>query len=420
MSNVTQFFPGGSGGGGGGIGDFSRVWYLNPQFENQVLITSNTTFVVPPGTKAIKFTAVGGGQAGVGSTGGPGGGYFEKTYQEPFTGLTTSFQLTIGAAGGNTVLADSAGTTIATAYGATAISASNPVGVGGTASGGDVNSNGSPGGTSPGVGGASGGKFGDGVYDATYAGRWVYFRESLINDNIKNLVSSSYYINTGNSYPIGFNSSGALTAGAAGGGIYNPNTVAGSGGLLANGGPGPVGGPGGWGGDGGPGGKGGDGGFGGVGASSPGTNQPAGNGGFGGNGGNGGPGQGGPAPNGPGLAGGNGGAGGFGSFGGNGGNGGRGGPVPGAPAVRYGPGGVGGAGGPGGFGGGGGVSGRGGPGGPEGAIPLGDGGPGGNGGFGGGGGASNLGTPTADVYFNGGAGGAGAIIVEWTTTALPT
>ena len=403
MSNVTQFFPGGSsGGGGGGIGDFSRVWYLNPQFENQVIITSSTTFVVPPETKAIKFTAVGGGQAGTASTGGPGGGYFEKTYQEPFTGLTTSFQLTIGAAGGNTVLADSAGTTIATAFGATAISAPNPVGVGGTASGGDVNHNGSPGGTSPGVGGASGGKFGDGIYDATYAGRWVYFQESLINDTVKNLFLGSYYANGGVSF-AGYSAPGSDLFGTVNR-KSSPITGTGAiGGLFGDGGdsvvPSPSGaGLGGFGGNGGNGGSGIPG--------SPTANQngsPGGSGGFGGNGGNGGNGF----P--PGRPGGNGGTGGFGGNGGNGGDG----------AAINGPGGDGGAGGFGGFGGTGGTS----PG------PGTNGGDGGAGGFGGGGGVS---APIGGVGgtggygggggkgVTGGSGGAGAIIVEWTTTALPT
>ena len=157
-------------------------------FENRLQITATTTFPVPLNAKAIKFTAVGGGQAGVGTTGGPGGGYFDKIFYAPFTGLTTSFVLTVGAVGGNTTLGNSAGTVLATAFGATAIDGANPVGIGGTASGGDINSNGSPGGTSPGRGGASGNAFGNGVYNPTYAGRWVYYRESLVNDNIKNYI----------------------------------------------------------------------------------------------------------------------------------------------------------------------------------------------------------------------------------------
>ncbi len=153
-------------------------------YENSITITSTSTFVVPPGTNAVKFTVVGGGQAGVGTTGGAGGGYFEKTFYAPFTGITTSFILTVGAAGGNSTLAYSNSVVIATAYGATAIGAGATVGIGGTSEGGDINTKGSPGGTTPGVGGASGGPFGDSVYNSTYAGRWLYFNESFTNDNV--------------------------------------------------------------------------------------------------------------------------------------------------------------------------------------------------------------------------------------------
>lgn len=345
---------------------FSGLRNNELEFENRIIISANTTFVVPAGTKAIKFSAVGGGQAGTASTGGPGGGYFEKTFYAPFTGLTTSFQLTVGAVGGNTVLANSAGTTIATAFGATAIGAANPVGVGGTSSGGDVNYNGSPGGTSPGVGGASGGKFGSGVYDSTYAGRWVYLRESFTNDNVRNFLITSYYANGGAAAagavpgtPIGVSLFGTVghQPGTAGigdrgfaGGLYGPGGAGGPSSPTTNPGPG---GAGGFGGDGGSGLAGGPGGIGGNGGSG----TFGGDGGFGGNGGVGGPGSGGD--------------GGFGGAGGN---------VPG--------GGVG-SGGPGGFGGGGGSGGNPGGGGP--------------GGFGGGGGSRS------------GAGGAGAFIVEWTT-----
>lgn len=397
----------------------------NLQYENRVIVTSNTTFVVPPNTKAIKFSAVGGGQAGAGTTAGPGGGYFEKSFYSPFTGLTTSFQLTVGSAGGNTVLADSAGTTIATAYGATAIDGSNPVGVGGTSSGGDFNANGSPGGTSPGVGGASGGIYGPGIYDSTYAGRWAYFKESLINDNLKNFILTNFYSNGGGVF------SGITSDNVVIGGVNIPylstsppsTTFAYPGGLFSSGQNGrdgvinEAGISGGAGGFGSPGGNGGS-------STTTGpslTGQPGGAGGpggFGGDGGNGGNG----APGGAvpfGRNGGFGGIGGPGGFGGNGGNGGSAG-VPAAPAAAVtssigGPGGfgghggigggnavptaAGGTGGPGGFGGGGGIGG-------PGAVTGGDGGPGG---FGGGGGSS----PNATA----GQGGPGAFIIEWTTNS---
>ena len=217
-------------------GDFPRYDPLNLQFENRVIVTSNTTFVVPANTKALKFTAVGGGGAGAAQTGGAGGGYFEKSFYAPFTGLTTSFQLTIGAAGGNTVLANSAGTTIATAYGATAIGAGATVGVGGTATGGDINSQGSPGGTSPGVGGASGCMFGAGQYNSTYAGRWLYFKESLVNTNILN-----YLLVRGNFNNIGVSGTSGATGspggfGGNGGPSSGPASTGGAGGFGGNGG----------------------------------------------------------------------------------------------------------------------------------------------------------------------------------------
>lgn len=215
------------------------------EFENSVTFTSTTTFVVPPTTKAVKFIGVGGGQAGTASTGGPGGGYFEKTFYAPFTGITTSFILTVGSAGGNTTLAYSNGTVIATAYGAVAISGTNPVGVGGTAGGGDVNSNGSPGGTSPGVGGASGGPFGNGVYNSTYAGRWVYYNESFNNENI--LIYKVLEANAagrGNVFDQSilnnFDATGIGTVGGFGGGGISPAgaAAAGGGGGGAGGGAG--------------------------------------------------------------------------------------------------------------------------------------------------------------------------------------
>lgn len=368
----------------------------NVQYENRIIISSNTNFVVPPNTKAIKFSAVGGGRPAVANTGGPGGGYFEKTFYAPFTGIATSFQLTVGAVGGNTVLANSAGTTIATAFGATAIGPSFPVGVGGTASGGDVNSNGSPGGTVPGCGGASGGCFGDGQYNPTYAGRWVYLKESLTNDNVKNFMLQSYYINGGQSVTGTLPS--PLTPTAYFGTVYStPFSLGSPGGLFANGAdgspsPSPLpanGGFGGYGGDGGaaagPGGlagQGGIGGNGGTGAAAPSVAGTGGAGGFGGNGGDGG------------LAPQYGGSGGPGGFGGRGGAG-----QPGSIQS--------GAGGAGGFGGGGGKAGGATPGGP--GIN-----PGGAGGFGGGGG----GTPPQGLPGAWGQGGAGAFIVEW-TTSLP-
>lgn len=427
---------------------FSRYSPLQLDFEHQILITSNTTFVVPPNAKAVKFTAVGGGQAGVGTTGGPGAGYFEKTFYPPFTGLATSFQLTIGAAnGGNTILRDSAGNTIATAFGATAIGPANPVGVGGTASGGDINTQGSPGGITPGVGGASGGVFGDSVYNPTYAGRWIYFRESIVNDNVRNYFINNIELTRGTRVAtIGVNSLGAVTAQY--GALINPSGPgANVAGIFANGTN-----PGGLGGFGGNGGIGaGPGGYGGNGGAAP---YPGGAGGAGGYGGSGAPGRTPYSTSAPGQPGG---AGGFAGAGGAASNG-RGGPsgVPYPPGFYAGAsGGPGGTGGPTGFGGGGGAGGDGGPGGnggPRTSGPLGplggsggnggNGGPGGPGGFGGGGGrGGNLGNrglggpggplppffpyqgPTSGapgtpgsfgVVGTPGNGGAGAVYIEWT------
>lgn len=410
------------------LGDLSRYDPLNVYYENRIQVTANTTFVVPPNTKAVKFTAVGGGQNGTLDISGAGAGYFEKTFYGPFAGLTTSFQLTIAATGGNTILADSAGNTIATAYGPNA-------GVGGTASGGDINSNGSPGGTSPGCGGASGGPFGNSVYNPTYAGRWVYFKESLVNQNIINQIETRYNIETGNTFPIAFQPSanpGTVSSTLTfGGGIYkqvSPFLSADKAyaGLLTNGSAGRTaigpsgtpslpGLPGGWGGDGGtggnstptpyglPGSPGGNGGFGGNGGAGGNAGGSGGAGGFGGNGGDGGAGM--PPPS-PSFAGSPGGAGGFGARGGDGG--------PSVPGPSGGGGGPGGSGGAGGFGGGGGAGRPGGYG-----YNGGGGGYGGPGGFGGGGGMGGYAGPpggaTPSPNGAGGAGGAGAMIIEWTT-----
>jgi len=363
-------------------------------FENRIQITFNTTFVVPPNTKALKFTAVGGGQPGTATTGGPGAGYFEKTFYTPFVGLATSFVLTVAAAGGNTTLANSAGTVIATAFGATAIGAGASVGVGGTASGGDINSNGSPGGTSPGVGGASGCMYGNGVYNATYAGRWIYFKESFTNDNVKNFILSNYQFNGGAVSLASTTGSAFRQIGAGIPGLPGSVTADGNGtpgGLFGDGGAGLTN-PGGGGGNGGTGGYGGNGGNGGSSGVSGGA--AGGTGGIGGNGGDGGGGAGGGGvPS----------YGGTGGTGGYGGNGGGGGGNPGSTGGTGGAGGFGGCGGQGtqlgpggagGFGGGGGI-----------ALTPGS-AAGGAGGFGGGGGRAAAG---------GGAGGAGAFIVEWTT-----
>jgi len=212
------------------------------EFENSVTFTATTTFVIPPTTKAVKFIGVGGGQAGTASTGGPGGGYFEKTFYAPFTGITTSFILTVGAAGGNSTLAYSNGTVIATAYGATAIGTGATVGIGGTAEGGDINTKGSPGGTSPGVGGASGGPFGDSVYNATYAGRWVYYNESFNNQNIVIYkLLESHANGRGNVFDQSilnnFDATGIGTVGGfGGGGLAGGVGAGGSGGFGGGGG----------------------------------------------------------------------------------------------------------------------------------------------------------------------------------------
>lgn len=299
---------------------------INPlefDFENQLTITSNTTFVVPPNTKAIKFMAVGGGQPGTAGTftsnplsgigtGGPGGGYFEKTFYAPFVGLTTSFQLTVGAIGGNTVLANSAGTTIATAFGATAVGVGATVGVGGTASGGDINANGSPGGRSPGVGGASGGMYGSGQYNSTYAGRWVYLSESITNDGTKNHIISNYFLSGGGSIEaVGIGTAGVAPIGAGGAGGAGKLYVSGGAGGSGVGADGGAGGPGGFGAAGGAGGPGG------PSSSTGGTGGAGGPGGFGGGGGAGAPTSVSPSVNAG--SGGNGAPGGFGGGGGAGG-----------------------------------------------------------------------------------------------------
>lgn len=426
------------------------------EFENSLLVESSRTFVVPAGAKVIKFTAVGGGQAGAGITGGPGAGYFEKTFYAPFTGITTSFILTVGAAnGGNTILKYADNTTIATAYGASAISDSNPVGVGGTAEGGDYNANGSPGGTNPGVGGASGSFMGPATYDPISAGHWPGFNESLTGYALnfyryfKSQYSNSSGVGTYIDYrqPSIFSAVGPAGVGTGAGGSTGPTGE--FIGKSGNGGPGGTGPSGSVGGQSGA--AGGNGGILNANGILASLKYRSGNGGAGGNGGGGSSPN--PSPTQPPRAGGNGGRGGdagvitnlFGSFGGAGGSSGNGGAGGnGGPGYIYAPGGSGdgGAGGrgydggPGGFGGGGGRGGNAGPGGAAGnypgrtGAPAGVAGNGGTGGYGGGGGAYGLGAeggngsspppqPPGSPSSPGvvGQGGPGAFIVEWTTIA---
>jgi len=411
---------------------------LTLEFENRIILTSSQTFVPPTAATAVRFTAVGGGGDALIYVGGAGAGLFQKTFYAPWVGLTTSFQLTVAAAGGDTTLADSAGTSIAKAFGATAIDGSNPVGVGGTSCGGELNTSGSPGGSSPGVGGASGGLIADSTYDSEYAGRWKYFQESIRNDNLKDYIIGNFYLSGGSVSIAGLGTNTVVAQqidGKASGGIpaglfsdgydactYTLSTTytgtcgkGGDGGYGGNGGtgaagrsascpqPGPLycysGGPGG------DGGYGGDGGCGGSfitycalsGGQLATSGCPGGAGGYGGNGGNGRPGSGCafvPAC---------GGAGGTGGFGGRGGNGGNG-SCHGCGYAYV----SGGTGGTGGFGGGGGVGG----------FSCCCRGCGGVGGYGGGGGALNPTTTNTGCTARYGVGGAGAVIVEWTTREL--
>jgi hypothetical protein len=428
---------------------------LSVEYENRVVLTASETFVPPAAATAIRFTAVGGGGAGIGTTGGAGAGLFQKTFYAPWVGVTTSFVLTIGAAEGDTTLADSAGTSLAKAFGATGISDTNPVGVGGTSCGGDLNTSGSPGGI--GVGGASGGLIADSVYDDTYAGRWRYFQESITNENLKNYIISNFYISGGSENSIGIGTAACYTV--LNQVIDGTATSSLPAGLFSNGfdscslpcsvsftnAPG-VGGKGGYGGNGGSGsrgqcalvgnpvtcgqaGSGGDGGYGGNGGNGGCFQRrccngptiafigcPGGAGGYGGNGGRGGDGAGC-------IAGGYScsGAGGAGGFGGHGGCGGCAGIQPCACRCCV----TAAAGGAGGFGGGGGRGGNAtftmcnpGPGvccsGTQGMGGCG--GAGGYGGGGGGMGCSFCPAYTCDcISARSGAGGAGAIIVEWTT-----
>ena len=426
---------------------------LSIEYENRVILTASETFVPPAAATAIRFTAVGGGGAGIGTTGGAGAGLFQKTFYAPWVGVTTSFVLTVGAVEGDTTLADSAGTSLAKAFGATAISDTNPVGVGGTSCGGDLNTSGSPGGI--GVGGASGGIIADSVYDDTYAGRWKYFQESITNQNLKNYIISNFYISggteaivaTGNtvrsqvidgtatsSVPAGLFSNGFDSCGLqCSASFTNVPGQGGKGGYGGNGGNGSNGqcqtnpalpqsfGCAGCGGDGGYGGNGGNGGCFHrycTASSSPigRIGCPGGDGGYGGNGGNGGCGSstncGAPPTSGAG------GAGGFGGHGGCGGNANYGTMSCRSCVCAR-------CGGTGGFGGGGGRGGN--------ALftictpgvgiccpgTQGMGGAGGTGGYGGGGGGmgcSYCPAYTCDcISARSGAGGGGAIIVEWTT-----
>jgi len=415
-------------------------------FEHRILITSNTTFVPPAAATAIRFTAVGGGGNGSGYTSGAGAGLFQKTIYGPWTGTNTNFQLTIGAAEGITTLANCAGTSIAKAFGATAISGPNPVGVGGTSCGGDLNTSGSPGGQATcmctghlgGVGGASGGLIADSIYDETYAGRWAYFKESISNENVKNYVLNSFYLSGGTATAIGLGTAGDYIVLSQVIDGIQPSSASLPAGLFTSGAPGTAsnngcnrhGVPGGYGGDGGygaqgiqqctgnpttctVGGNGGNGGYGGNGGCGGRyqVNQPyafyiqgcrGGDGGYAGSGGTGGLGCCGCLSCGEkssisGL----GGCGGFGGAGGQGGSNCN-------PACTN----KAGCGGVGGFGGGGGAGG-------SGFVGNGN---GGNGGYGGGGGAVGY-SVCCTAWVNctnisAGSGGTGAVIVEWTTKPL--
>jgi len=411
---------------------------LTLEFENRVVLTGSETFVPPAAATAVRFTAVGGGSAGIGTTAGAGAGLFQKTFYAPWTGDYASFQLTVGAVEGDTILANNSGTSLARAFGATAISGTNPIGVGGTSCGGDLNTSGSPGGTSPGVGGASGGLIADSTYDSTYAGRWKYFQESITNESVKNYIIGNFYISGGTETAVAIGTIGDYTIvtqeidGQATGGMpaglfsngYDACTLPGCNtftGADGKGGKGGYGGNGGCGaigrsntvpqpgcfycaGSGGDGGYGGDGGTGGYyqcycpsGAALALLGCPGGAGGYGGNGGAGSPGCGCyfvPST---------GGCGGTGGFGGHGGRGGH--AATHACGTLYIAGGNGGTGGFGGGGGQGGCS----------ACAYGC---GGAGGYGGGGGAMNPATNYPGCGDRSGPGGTGAIIVEWTTKEI--
>lgn len=126
-------------------------------FVMSYLVTSSTNFKVTAAMKEITFIGVGGGGNAVNQFGGGGAGLFLKTLTDPVP--DTTYSLVIGAATGTTSLRDAGDNIICQATGGK--NASSTHGSGGTASGGDINSNGAPGNLLS--GGGAGSPFGDSV-----------------------------------------------------------------------------------------------------------------------------------------------------------------------------------------------------------------------------------------------------------------
>ena len=326
----------------------------------QVLYTKTDTFIVTSAMDEVTFLGVGGGGAGAAGFGGGGAGFFQKTFRVGTdVSVDTAFKLTIGAATGTTFLRDAANTVICQATGGTNATASAH-GRGGTASGGDINSNGAPGTpisayatTSGGAyGGAAGSPFGHSI------GPDMYLLPEYANAYVRQVRAD--WLKSGSSIPRELGE--AFNDGIPGNETH------------------PSGWPGNFGGNGGssnlPNGAGGDGGFGGAGGSGTTMYPISGKGGFG-------------------YRGGTGGQGGFGAAGGVG------------KEVLRNETNSGGVGGCGGFGGGGGPGG-----GFNGSTALVKGGTGGPGGYGGGGGGGFKQHSTSSaVPGAGGLGGSGAILV---------
>lgn len=128
------------------------------KYSSTTLLTTGTaaTYTVPAGTKALKICMVGGGGGGGGATvqpfgagGGGAGGYVESFITSP----STTYTYTVGAAGTGTTTTGNAGTsttfsTFTAGGGAGGVGGTTGGngGAGGTATGGDLNTPGQPGG----------------------------------------------------------------------------------------------------------------------------------------------------------------------------------------------------------------------------------------------------------------------------------
>ena len=247
-------------------------------FVMPYLVTSSKNFKVTAAMKEITFIGVGGGGNAIFNFSGGGAGLFLKTLTDPVP--DTTYSLVIGATTGTTSLRDAGGNIICQATGGKSAT-SSAHGSGGTASGGDINSNGAPGNFLS--GGGAGSPFGDSV-----DGNMLLFPEyarGYVQKVKAALIQAGYLFQSNENTKGAPFTDGGFGAAGGFGFCYTPGVPATG---EANGRDGGFGCCGEMGGNKKPGGNGGFGGGGGKGG--PGGSQRGGNGGNGGYGGGGGPG----------------------------------------------------------------------------------------------------------------------------------